>query len=170
MSVPARWEIIQVRLDSPPKRISKPEGAAGVYLVFWWDSIPLGHALIHAEELPLNEADFSNRTLRAIAPTVGNYLLPDAFPPTLPVRWQNHPRVPPTTLESLVGLDRPLARLGTKALARSQKVSTSVIVCTSRRPQQLKRCLAAVQELNPSPTEVIVVDNGPDEPCTLKVV
>jgi GT2 family glycosyltransferase/SAM-dependent methyltransferase len=169
MSVPARWEVIQVRLDGPLKRISKPEAAAGVYLVFWWDSIPLGHALIHAEEFPLNEADFRNRTLRAIAPTVGNYLLPCAFPPTLPVRWQNHPRVPPTTVESLMGLDRPLAQLGSKVLPSSQEVSTSVIVCTSRRPEQLKRCLAALQELNPSPTEIIVVDNGPDEPGTLKV-
>src|ERR1700752_3980652 len=79
MSVPARWEVIQVRLDRPLKRISKPEGAAGVYLVFWWDSIPLGHALIHMEEFPLNEADFRSRTLRAIAPAVGNYLLPNAF-------------------------------------------------------------------------------------------
>jgi glycosyltransferase involved in cell wall biosynthesis len=170
MSVPVRWEIVQVRLDSPPKRISKPEGAAGVYLVFWWDSIPLGHALIHAEEFPLNEADFRNRTLRAIAPAVGNYLLPDAFAPILPVRWQNHPQVPPAKLESLLGLNRPLAQLGTKILPPNPKISTSVIVCTSRRPQQLKRCLASLRELNPSPTEIIVVDNGPDDPGTLRVV
>jgi GT2 family glycosyltransferase/SAM-dependent methyltransferase len=170
MSVPVRWEIIQVRLDWPLKKIGKPENAAGVYLVFWWENIPLGHALIHADELPLNEADFRNRTLGAIAPAVGNYLLPDAFPPTLPVRWQNHPPVPPATLEPLIGLNRPLAQLGTKVLPLSEGVSTSVIVCTCRRPQQLKRCLSALQLLNPSPTEIIVVDNGPDEPGTLKVV
>jgi len=170
MSVPVRWEIIQVRLDSPPKRIGKPEGAAGVYLVFWSNSIPLGHALIQAEEFPLNEAGFLNRTLRAIAPAVGNYLLPDAFPPTLPVRRQNHPQVPPAKLEGLMDLDRPLAQLGTKVLPTSREISTSVIVCTSRRPRQLKRCLASIHELSPAPTEIIVVDNGPDDPGTLKVV
>src|ERR1700746_708993 len=168
MSVPARWEVIQVRLDRPLKRISKPEAAAGVYLVFWWDSIPLGHALIHAEEFPLNEADFRNRTLRAIAPTVGNYLLPDVFAPILPVRWQNHPAVPPANLEPLMDLSRPLAQLGTKVLPPSQEISTSIIVWTSRRPQQLKRCLASLQELNPAPIEIIVVDNGPDDPGTVK--
>ncbi|HYZ71527.1 MAG TPA: glycosyltransferase [Chthoniobacterales bacterium] len=170
MSVPVRWEIIQVRLDWPLKRISKPEAAAGVYLVFWWENIPLGHALIHTEEFPLNEADFLGRTLRAITPAVGNYLLPDVFAPILPVRWQNHPSVPPARLEALMDLDRPLAQLGTKVLLPSQEISTSVIVCTSRRPQQLKRCLASLQELNPAPTELIVVDNGPDDPGTVKVV
>src|SRR5246127_327632 len=138
MSVPARWEVIQVRLDRPLKRISKPEAAAGVYLVFWWDSIPLGHALIHAEEFPLNDADFRSRTLRAITPAVGNYLLPEAFPPTLPVRGQNPPPVPPAKLEPLVSLNRPLAQVGTKVLPPKQEVSTSVIVCTSQRPQELK--------------------------------
>lgn len=170
MSVPVRWEIIQVRLDWPPKRISKPLNAAGVYLVFWWGSIPLGHVLIHAEEFPLNEADFRNRTLRAITPAVGNYLLPDAFLPTLPVRWQNHPPVPPAKLQPLVALNRPLAQLGIKVLSATQEVSTSVIVCTRRRPQELKRCLASLQQLNPSATEIIVVDNSPDDPGTVKVV
>ena len=170
MSVPVRWEIIQVRLDWPPKRIRKPEGAAGVYLVFWWENIPLGHALIHAEEFPLNDGDFRSRTLRAIAPAVGNYLLPDVFAPILPVRWQNHPAVPPARLEPLMELNRPLAQLGTKVLPPSQEISTSIIVCTSRRPQQLKRCLASLRELNPAPIEIIVVDNGPDDPGTVKVV
>src|SRR5215469_5310268 len=170
MSVPVRWEIIQVRLDWPPKRISKPLNAAGAYLAFWWGSIPLGHALIHAEEFPLNEADFRNRTLRAITPAVGNYLLPDAFRPTLPVRWQNHPSAPPAKLQPLVALNRPLAQLGIKVFPATQDVSTSVIVCTRRRPQELKRCLASLQQLNPSATEIIVVDNAPDDPGTVKVV
>jgi GT2 family glycosyltransferase len=144
--------------------------AAGVYLVFWWENIPLGHALIHAEEFPLNEADFLGRISRAIAPAVGNYLLPDVFAPILPVRWQNHPSLPPASLEPLTDLDRPLAQLGTKVRPPSREISTSVIVCTRRRPQHLKRCLASLHELNPSPTEIIVVDNRPDDPGTLKVI
>ena len=56
MSVPHRWEVIQVRLDEPLRPMGAPQNAAGAYLVFWWKDIPLGHALIHAGEFPLNEA------------------------------------------------------------------------------------------------------------------
>jgi len=170
MNGPVRWEVIQVRLDQPLKTISKPRNAAGAYLVLWWDSIPLGHALVHAAEFPLNEADLRNRTLRAIAPAVGSYVLQHGFSPSLPVRRQNHPHIPPATLEPLVGLNRPLEQLANKVAPVSKEVSTSVIVCTSRRPQKLRRCLAGLQQLNPFPTEIIVVDNAPEECCTLKVV
>ena len=47
MSVPDRWEVIQVRLDEPLRAMSTPGNAAGVYIVFWWNDIPLGHALAH---------------------------------------------------------------------------------------------------------------------------
>jgi GT2 family glycosyltransferase len=170
MSVPHRWEINQVRLDQPLRPISTPENAAGVYLVFWWNDIPLGHALAHAGEFPLNEADIQRRALRAIAPAVGYYSLEHGFNPPLPVRWQNLPSNPPATLEPLIGLNRPLEQLATKVRPTTREVSISVIVCTRRRPEKLRRCLAALQQLNPSPTEIIVVDNAPDECCTRKAV
>lgn len=37
----------------------------------------------------------------------------------------------------------------------------SVVICTKGRPNELARCLEAVTELNPGPSEVIVVDNAP---------
>ncbi len=89
MSVPDRWDVIQVRLDEPLRPISTPGNAAGVYLVFWWNDIPLGHALARAGELPLNEADIRRRALRAIAPAVGYYSLERGFKPPLPIREQN---------------------------------------------------------------------------------
>jgi len=170
MNFPVKWEVIQVRLDRPLRTINKPDNAAGAYLVYWWDSIPLGHTLIHAAEFPLNEADLRSRTLRAIAPAVGYYHLPEGFRSPLPVRQQNYPYTPPPTLESLADLNRPLEQLATKDPPTSREVSISVIVCTNRRPKKLRRCLAALQELDPFPTEIIVVDNAPDECYTRKVV
>jgi GT2 family glycosyltransferase/SAM-dependent methyltransferase len=169
MSAPDRWEVIQVRLDEPLRPMSTPGSAAGVYLVFWWNDIPLGHALAHAGEFPLNAADIQRRALRAIAPAVGYYSLEHGFKLPMRVRQQNPADNFPATLESLAALSHPLKNLTAKDPPAPGQVSVSVIVCTHRRPDKLRRCLAALQRLDPSPMEIIVVDNAPEERCTLNV-
>jgi GT2 family glycosyltransferase/SAM-dependent methyltransferase len=168
MSVPDRWEVLQVRMDEPLRPLSAPENASGVYVVFWWNDIPLGHALVRAGEFPLNETDILCRALRAIAPAVGYYSLEHGFEPPLPVGRQNSGSTIPASVESLVTLSHPLRKLRTNPVP--DKVPVSVIVCTHRRPERLRRCLAALQRLNPSPVEIIVVDNAPEERSTLNVV
>src|SRR5260221_10659207 len=170
MTGPDRWEVIQVSLNEPLRPMSTPGNAAGVYLVFWWNDIPLGQALAHAGEFPLNEADIQRRALRAIAPAVGYYSLEHGFKPPLPVRRQNLTDNFPATLESLVALSEPLKNLTTQVPPAPSQVSVSVIVCTRQRPGKLRRCLTALQRLDPPPAEIVVVDNAPEEPCTLNVV
>ncbi|MBV8899216.1 MAG: glycosyltransferase [Verrucomicrobia bacterium] len=170
MSVPHRWEVIQVRLDKPLRPISAPWNAAGAFLVFWWKDTPLGHALIQAGEFPLNEAEVQRRASRAITPAVGNYSLANGFKPPLPGLWQDPSHHLSPTLESLAALGRPLENLATKVPRASRDVSVSVIVCTRRRPEPLRRCLTALRQLDPSPAETIVVDNAPEERSTLAVV
>ena len=170
MSASDRWEIIQVRLDEPLGAIREPAHAAGAYLVFWWNDIPLGHSLVHAGEFPLNEADLQRRALRAIAPAVGNYLLENGFKPVLPVRRPNPAHDLPPRLESLATLKRPLENIGKSVSQESLEISVSVIVCTRRRPGELRRCLVALKQLDPAPAEIIVVDNAPEERPTLDVV
>lgn len=170
MSVPNRWEVIQVALDEPLRTMSTPRNAAGAYVVFWWNDVPLGHSLVHAGEFPLNEADVWRRALRAIAPAVGNYSLENGFKPPLPVIRQDAFYTAPARLEALLALRRPLEQVAIKTPEASEKDSVSVIVCTRRRPKELRRCLAALQLLDPSPAEIIVVDNAPEERCTLDVV
>jgi GT2 family glycosyltransferase len=48
--------------------------------------------------------------------------------------------------------------------------SVSVVVCTRDRPQDLRRCLAALAACEPRPAEVIVVDNAPATDATSAVV
>jgi GT2 family glycosyltransferase/SAM-dependent methyltransferase len=169
MKAPRRWEIIQVRLEKPLPTLRSPENAAGAYLVFWWNDVPLGHALVHAGEFPINETDLQLRAARAIAPAVGNYTLENGFKPALPVLGQNPAHNLPVMLESLA-LNRPLENLAIKAPPASRQLSVSVIVCTCRRPAELRRCLIALRQLDPSPAEIIVVDNAPEERCTIDVV
>ena len=98
-------------LDDLPCSLNEPRDATGAYLVFWWNGAPLGHAVVHAGEFPLNEADLQRRALRATAPAVGYYSLGNAFKPAWPVL----PQIPVydrlATLESLVALERPLKNL-----------------------------------------------------------
>jgi GT2 family glycosyltransferase/ubiquinone/menaquinone biosynthesis C-methylase UbiE len=170
MSVADRWEVIQVRLDEPLRAMCTPENAAGVYLVFWWNDIPLGHALAYAGEFPLNEADIQRRALRAIAPAVEYYSLEHCLKLSLRAPQRNPAENFCARLESLAALSQPLKNLTTKVPAAHSQVPVSVIVCTHRRPEKLRRCLAALQRLNPSPAEIIVVDNSPEERSTLDVV
>jgi GT2 family glycosyltransferase/SAM-dependent methyltransferase len=170
VSVPDRWEVIQVKLHEALQPMSAPENAAAAYLVFWWNDIPLGHALTHACEFPLNEADIQRIALRAIAPAVRYYSFEHDFELS---RWM--PRRNPADnfsarLESLTALSQPLKNLTTKVPAAHSQVPVSVIVCTRRRPDKLRLCLAALRELDPSPAEIIVVDNSPEERRTLNVV
>jgi GT2 family glycosyltransferase len=170
MSVPHRWEVIQAKLNEPLRPMSAPRNAAGAYLVFWWNDVPLGHTLIHAWEFPLNEADLQRRALRAIAPAVWNYSLKNGFKPALPELRKHPVHNLPTTLESLAALSRPLENLAIKVPQASRQLSVSVIVCTRRHSEQLRRCLAALQQVAPPPSEIIVVDNAPAERRTLDVV
>ena len=170
MMAPFRWEVIDLKLGEPLRPMSAPENAAGAYLVFWWNDVPLGHALIQAGEFPLNEADLWRRALRAITPAVGNYSLEDGFKPPLPVMQQKAAYNVPTRLEALLALQRPLEQVAMKAPEGSERDSVSVIVCTRRRPKELRRCLVALRSLDPLPAEIIVVDNAPEERCTLDVV
>ena len=170
-SLSDRWEIIQVRLDQPLHPVRAPENAAGVYLVFWWNNIPLGDTRIFREEFPLNEPDFHRRVSKAIAPAVGNYLLEDGFKadlPTLPFARQHPSLHRPPTLESLVALRQPLENLAIKVPRAGPSIS--VLVCTRGRPEHLRRCLSALQRLNPGPAEIIVVDNAPEDQSVFEVV
>jgi O-antigen biosynthesis protein len=42
--------------------------------------------------------------------------------------------------------------------------TVTIVICTRNRPDQLRNCLQAVSNLEPAPTEVLVVDNTSGEP------
>jgi hypothetical protein len=170
MSVPDRWEIIQVRLYEPLRAMRAPPHSTGANLTFWWKDTPLGRALVHAGEFPLNQANLQQRAVRAIAPAVGSYSFENGFKPVLPV-WRQNVRydVSPNP-DSLAALSQPLEKIGINVSEARRETSVWVIVCTRRRPEELRRCLVALQRLDPAPSEIIVVHNAPDERSTRNVV
>ncbi len=171
MSTPKRWEVVHWKLDQPLRTLNVSSDAAGIYLVFWCNEIPLGNVMVASFELPLNAADLQRKASRAIAPAVGNYSLASGFRAPLPIPREKLPSDPPPDLTTLMALERPLANLTAKDKSFTpQEASVSVIVCTRNRPESLKNCLGALLKLEPAPFEIIVVDNAPQDTATRDTV
>jgi GT2 family glycosyltransferase len=163
---PLRIVHVDLSTDQPPEWPSLQTA----FVVAWWREVPLGHLVLRA-------ADAEEPTLRgsrladAITPAVGERLFGSGFERVAPNRFRPAP-APPPALEEMVAVDAPLRHL--KEVARSgldaERRSVSVVVCTQRRPEDLRRCLRSLGELATEPLEVIVVDNDPDTPSAAAVV
>lgn len=62
-------------------------------------------------------------------------------------------------------------RLGMTEVRPVAPLDCSVVVCTHRRPDDLRRLLAGLRELDPAPLEIVIVDNDPgDADCESEVL
>ena len=48
-------------------------------------------------------------------------------------------------------------------------ITSTIIICTRKRPDLLHRCLAAVRNLDPRPADVLVIDNSEGDGATRQV-
>jgi len=156
-------------LDDLPCSLNEPRDATGAYLVFWWNGAPLGHAVVHAGEFPLNEADLQRRALRDRS---GSRLLlvRKRFQASLASITTN-PRLRSSGHARIAGCSRAAAEeSGVRTPKSEPGCPISAIVCTRGRPEVLRRCLATLLKLDPAAAEIIVVDNAPEEGCIVDVV
>lgn len=143
----------------------------GLYVVFWWHSIPLGHQEISAAQLPMPATQLANLVLQTIAPVVGDRLLEHGFKPPAPwlVGSDNPSRDTPPDFHTLIALEQPLAKLRER-LSQSAGGSVSVVICTRDRPEQLAQCLRSLQNLSQPTHQILVVDNAPTSDATRQLV
>jgi GT2 family glycosyltransferase len=143
----------------------------GLYVVFWWHSIPLGHQEISAAQLPMPATQLANLVLETIAPVVGDRLLEHGF--KAPASWlvgsDNPLRDTSPDFHALMALEQPLAKLRER-LSQSAGGSVSVVICTRDRPEQLAQCLRSLQNLSQPPHQIVVVDNAPTSDATRQLV
>jgi GT2 family glycosyltransferase len=173
MSRFAPWKVMHLKLsEGIPNLLSEPN-YQGIYVVFWWHGIPLGHHEILAAQLPMPATQLANLVLQTIAPAVGDRLLEQGFNAPLPEASENSSRDTPPDFHALMALDRPLTRLTerwAKPAAGSGSESVSVVICTRNRPEQLARCLRSIEKLSPSPQQILVIDNAPSSDATRQLV
>jgi GT2 family glycosyltransferase len=146
-------------------------GVASVLVVYWWGGLPLGSHELAADELPLPAAALAPIALRAIAPAIGEGVLPHGFRATLPVCGARMPEDTAPDARTLIGLAAPLAafvRRQQAAAAVAQRLS--LVICTRDRPVELARCLESVFAGSVPFGEVVAVDNAPTTDATREVV
>jgi GT2 family glycosyltransferase len=129
-----------------------------VLLVLWWRDLPLGAAPFLPDELPLLRARVAALAGDMIAVQLASRCR------DLGGVWaaskDGHP-LWACSIDAARAVDDPLGRLD--ALAASLLVSAealSVIVCTRDRPDELGRCLAALESQASPAGEILVVDNS----------
>ena len=163
------WKVLHLELSEGITSLDAEPNYQGLYIVFWWHGIPLGHQEIFAAQLPMPATQLANLVLQTISPTVGCYLLEDGFKAPLPVVSQKPVRDIPPDFNQIMALAQPLAKLE-QQWSKLKGASVSVVVCTRDRPEQLAQCLHSLQNLSPPPQEILVVDNAPSSDATHQLV
>jgi GT2 family glycosyltransferase len=150
------WQVVHLNLREDPGHLPVIEGPA--YLVFWWGCLPIGTQARLREELPLRPPELvelsSGFIARQLACRLGELGGPalaggDARPQT------------GLTLEATVAFENYSAIDSLSVESSVSPGGLSVIVCTRDRPEDLERCLRALQAQRRAPMEIIVVDNAP---------
>lgn len=173
MSSFAPWKVLHLELSEGISTLPSEPDYQGLYIVFWWYGIPLGHQQILASQLPMPTTQLVNIVLQTITSAVGNHLLEQGFKAPMPVNSENPSRNKPPDFHALMALERPLARLAerwSQPTTGAAIKSVSVVICTRNRPEQLARCLRSLQHLSQYPQEILVVDNAPNSDTTRQLV
>jgi len=165
----APWKVLHIELSEGIPTLTAEPKYQGIYVVFWWYGIPLGHQEILAEQLPMPALSLCNLVVQTITPTVGCHLLDHGFKAPLPVISENPSRDKPVNFHALITLQQPLKLLQERC-SQPASNSVSVIVCTRNRPQQLAQCLRSLQNLSQPPQQILVVDNAPSDDATRQLV
>ncbi len=165
------WKVLHLDLSEDIPTLPLDPNYQGLYVVFWWHNIPLGHQEISADRLPMPATQLANLVVQTIAPAVGDRFFEHGF--KAPASWrlgaENPSQDTPADFQSLIALEQPLAKLQER-LSSSAGGSVSVVVCTRDRPEQLAQCLRSLQDLAQPPHQILVVDNAPTTDATQKLV
>ncbi len=163
------WQVLHLELSEGIPTLPINPKYEGLFVVFWWHGIPLGHQEIASTQLPMPATQLANIVLRAITPAVGCHLLESGFKGSLPVVSANPSRDMPPDFHALVTLEQPLKKLQARG-TQLVRDSVSVVVCTRNRPEHLVKCLRSLQNLSQPSHEILVVDNAPSSDTTRQLV
>ncbi len=133
------------------------------YTVFWWQQIPLGHLFAEGEQ-PLNPEEAKKIIWTAISPAIAFYAKEQDMDITRLEKLFYSEDIPGT-----------LSQFGQLFSAcplqpENDLPAVSLIICTRNRAPFLQKCLLALQQLNYPPSEVIIVDNAPEDDSTRELV
>ena len=147
--IPVLEQELTLPLAAPPSDL-RPHRKVNVLLR--WRGSPVGRIDIPVAGSKLASGDLVERILDTYLDAITRWAVTDAL------RAEG-----PLTVPEIVN------GCGASALDDHDAPSVSVIICTRERPEDLERCLGALEVASPRPLEVIVVDNAPATDATRRI-
>ncbi len=140
-----RIKVMDVELTEPLRPINGLAGYSRVQILFRWNGVPVGTSRIPVEGDGCRISRIASAILNEYAFAIAQRSLRTALNNGAPVRdW---------TLAELLKI-RPRN-------STAKPPTVTVAVCTRDRPENLSRCLSALQALDLPPLEILVIDNAP---------
>ncbi|MHC5827551.1 MAG: hypothetical protein ACYT04_69645, partial [Nostoc sp.] len=68
------WQVLHLELSQKFSKLPLIPEFGGLYVVFWWQGVPLGDQEILAAQLPMPATQLANLAVQTIAPAVGDRL------------------------------------------------------------------------------------------------
>ncbi len=165
-----RWQVIRIEMSEGMGGLALEPGYDAAHVTFFWTGLPLGHKCWTASELPFTQSQLASQAARLTAPALGDRILREGFHRPLPGVAALAPLCNSEgALNDVINVQAPLHSLG-NAEPADPDLSVSLVVCTKNRPSDLARCLRSLGTLEPSASEIIVVDNDPGSGLTKLVV
>jgi glycosyltransferase involved in cell wall biosynthesis len=157
-------QVQHVHLESNPLFPDLNTENQGIYLVFWWREIPLGHGYLVAN-IKVSEMDYYKKLIHFIGPTLEYYdriqglgndnnweqlLLQKKFK-----EWE-------------LWMQNIFSPFTSRIIQKV--VPISVVICTRNRAHDLHLCLNSLMNMNSQPEEIIIIDNAPNDESTKALV
>ncbi|MEX2511425.1 MAG: glycosyltransferase family A protein [Cyclobacteriaceae bacterium] len=136
----------------------------GIYLIFWWKEIPLGHGIFDPNTR-VSENDFNNKLIESIIPTLEFYFSKQNSLKNC--NWEL--MILEGRIKDWEACMENLFSPWTTAAFPAQ-VPISVVICTRNRSNDLKRCLDSIMKMDSLPAEIIIIDNAPKDESTAELV
>jgi glycosyltransferase involved in cell wall biosynthesis len=162
------WKIVHFNLAQPLTALTAEPDSQGLYVVFWWQQIPLGHQMLPDPQLPMTREQVLTLAAQTIAPTVAAYEKDRVQKSALAVEPSSELGAESLEAQLQDLLQRLTSSVSIEPSSSSQTVS--LVICTRDRPEQLAQCLRSLQALSQQPDEIVVVDNAPSSDATRQVV
>ena len=157
-------QVLHVYLESNPLFPVLNTENQGIYLVFWWREIPLGHGYLVAN-LKVSEMDYYKKLIHLIRPTLEYYAEIQGL--GIDTNWEQL-ILQKKFKEWKAGMEN-IFTLYTSGIVPAV-VPISVVICTRNRASDLNLCLNSILNMNSQPSEIIIIDNAPSDESTADLV
>jgi GT2 family glycosyltransferase len=163
--------ILHVELAGGIPALPAPPDGRGIYVVFWWQGVPVGDWYVPFDSVPVPRSRVADFATPLVPEEKRSFMFESARTTGLSGDVSSE--------DGISQLDDPMVLLQPGSIpvganpppddAVTGGDSISLVICTRDRPEQLEQCLRSLDRLTASPQEIVVVDNASQTSETRRV-